>query len=159
MTVPRLTTVSRFSAWIAVAAAIISAAPAMAAEPSITARPLEGDSIKGRLIDLGADVIKIAVGSDVRDLAPAKLMWIEFATPGVPPKPSIWLELVDGSRVSAVTYLAREGKATVGLATGQTIELPTRSIRTVRFQQQSPELALQWREITSSMEYCNCSSH
>jgi hypothetical protein len=151
VTVPRLTTVSRFSAWIAVAAAIISAAPAMAAEPSITARPLEGDSIKGRLIDLGADVIKIAVGPDVRDLAPAKLMWIEFATPGVPPKPSIWLELVDGSRVSAVTYLAREGKATVGLATGQTIELPTRSIRTVRFQQQSPELALQWREITSSM--------
>jgi hypothetical protein len=151
VTVPRLTIGSFFIAWIAVAAAVLSAAPATAAEPSVTARPLEGDSVKGRLIELGTEKIKIAVGQDIRELAPSKLMWIEFAVPGQAQKPSIWLELIDGSRVSAVTYLAREGKATVGLATGQTIEMPTRSIRTVRFQQQSPELAGQWREITSSM--------
>jgi hypothetical protein len=148
--VPRLTIGSLFIAWIAVAAAFLSAALATAAEPSVTARPLEGDSVKGRLVELGADAIKIAVGQDIRELTPSKLMWIEFAVPGQAQKPSIWLELVDGSRVTAVTYLAREGKATLGLATGQTLEMPTRSIRTVRFQSQSPELSGQWREITSS---------
>src|SRR6476646_598493 len=132
-------------------AAALFAAPASAAEPAVTARPLEGDSIKGRLAELGSDEIKIAVGDNIRDLAPSKLMWLEFVASGEAQKTSVWLELIDGSRVSAATYLARDGKATIGLATGQTIEMPTRSIRTVRFQQQSPELAVQWREITSSM--------
>lgn len=150
MTVSRLTTHPFFAVCIGLIAALFAAA-AFAAEPTVTARPLDGDSIKGRLTELGSDNIRIAAGENISDLAPSKLMWLEFGASGTVQKPSVWLELGDGSRVSAATYLARDGKATIGLATGQTIEMPTRSIRTVRFQQQSPELAIQWREITSSM--------
>jgi hypothetical protein len=147
VTVPPLTTSSFFFAWIA----LVSAARVTAADPTVSVRPLEGETINGRLLDVRADAIRIAVGESVHEIAPSSLLWIEFVAPGITQKPSIWLELLDGSRVPAVAYLAREGKAAVGLTTGQTIEIPTRSIRTVRFQQQSPELAVQWREITSSM--------
>src|SRR5262245_14390498 len=78
-------------------------------------------------------------------------MWVEFPVASGAPKPTIWIELLDGSRVHATGYTAAEGKARIELTTGQIVEAPTRSVHTVRFNQQTPELATQWREITSSM--------
>jgi NPCBM/NEW2 domain len=124
---------------------------ALAAEPEVTVRPLDGDSLKGRLTKLSGSQLTLATSSGPQQLETAKLMWVEFPAPPPGRKVTTWIELLDGSRLSAVGYTASEGKARIELAHGQSIELPTRSIHTVRFQQQTPELAVQWREITSSM--------
>jgi len=132
------------------AALMLVAAGAFAAEPVVAARPLEGESVSGKLIELEATKIKLANGDSVRELEPSKLMWLDFIAPTAVAKPSIWIDFLDGSRAAAVSYVAREGKATIGLATGQLLDVPTRSIRTVRFHVQTPEIAQQWREITTS---------
>ena len=93
---------------------------------------------------------KIDTSSGPQQLEISKLMWIELPA-AASQKVTIWIDLLDGSRLHAVSYTVSDGKARIGLATGQTVELPTRSIHTVRFHQQTPELATQWREITSSM--------
>lgn len=131
-------------------ALLFAAAPAFAAEPIVAARPLEGESVSGRLTELEATRIKVVSGETVRELEPSKLLWLDFIAPAAVPKPTIWIDFLDGSRAAAVTYVARDGKATIGLATGQLLEVTTRSIRTVRFHSQAPEIALQWREITTS---------
>ncbi len=131
-------------------AALLLALPAVAAEPIVSARPLEGESVSGRLVELEPAKIKLSSGATSHEIEPAKLMWIDFLAPAVLSKPSIWIDFLDGSRASAISYVAREGKATIGLASGQLLEVSTRSIRTVRFKEQSSELALQWREITTS---------
>ncbi len=140
--------------WLPAILALL-AAPALfarlsAAEPIVSARPLEGESVSGHLVELEPAKIKLSSGDTIHELEPSKLMWLDFLAPAAVQKPSIWIDFLDGSRASAFSYAAREGKATIGLATGQLLEVSTRSIRTVRFKEQSPELALQWREITTS---------
>jgi NPCBM/NEW2 domain len=78
-------------------------------------------------------------------------MWLDLAASPAAAKPTVWIEMLDGSRMAAAAYGAAEGKARITLATGQTIEAPTRTIHAVRFHPPAPELAVQWREITSSM--------
>lgn len=136
-------------------AVILLVAPALltqlgAAEPIVAARPLEGESLSGRLVELEPAKIKLASGDTTHELEPSQLMWLDFIAPAAVQKPSIWIDFLDGSRAAAVTYVSRDGKATVGLATGQLLEVSTRSIRTVRFKDPLPELALQWREITTA---------
>jgi hypothetical protein len=121
-----------------------------AAEPIVSARPLEGESVSGRLVELEAARIKLSSGDTVRELEPSKLMWLDFLAPAAAQKPSVWIDFLDGSRAFAISYVAHDGRATIGLATGQLLEVSTRSIRTVRFKDQSSELAFQWREITTA---------
>src|SRR5205085_1887285 len=60
------------------------------------------------------------------------------------------IDLLDGSKIAANSFVATGGVARVNVAGRPPLEIPTRAIHTVRFRQQTPELALQWREITSS---------
>jgi hypothetical protein len=124
---------------------------ALAAEPEATARPLEGEGVKGRLTALSADMLILETAAGRKELAISELMWLELPVSPPAAKPTVWIEMLDGSRIAASEFSASDGKARITLATGQTIEAPTRAIRTARFQQQTPELAVQWREITSSM--------
>jgi hypothetical protein len=124
---------------------------ALAADADVTVRPLVGDSVKGKLAELSAEKVTLQTSDGPQRLETSKLMWIELPAAGNVPKPTIWIDLLDGSRVHASGYTAANGKARITLPTRQIIEVPTRSVRTVRFNQQTPELATQWREITSSM--------
>jgi NPCBM/NEW2 domain-containing protein len=124
---------------------------ALAAEPEAALRPLDGESVKGRLIELSASKVTLETSAGRQQVDSSKLMWVELSPTTAAATVTTWIELLDGSRLHASGYTAAEGKARIELATGQSIEIPTRSIHTVRFQQQSPELAVQWREITSSM--------
>jgi len=123
---------------------------ALAAEPEVNVRPLEGESFTGRLVELSAAKAVIKTSGGQQGLTTAKLMWMEFTAASPADKPTIWVELLDGSRLSAVAFAAAQGKAQIELATRQKVEIPTRAIHTVRFHQQTPELAAQWAEIVSS---------
>jgi len=124
---------------------------APAAEPDVTVRPLDGENLKGRLVELSASKVALQTGTGRQQLDSSKLMWVELSAAAATAKVNTWIELLDGSRLHASGYTASEGKARIDLTTGQIIEIPTRSIHTVRFFPQTPELAIQWREITSSM--------
>jgi hypothetical protein len=77
-------------------------------------------------------------------------MAVEFPAGKAPDKPAVWVDLLDGSRLLAEAYTAAAGKATVQLVGGEKIEIPTRSIQSVRLRQQDADLALQWRAIVAS---------
>lgn len=124
---------------------------ALAAEPEVVVRPLNGDSIKGRLTELSATKVVVQTPAGTKEFPTSKLMWVEFPAATAAAKASIWIDLLDGSKLAAISFAAADGKAQVGLPTRQTIEIPTRAIHTVRFREQTPELTVQWREITSSL--------
>ena len=134
------------------AALSIAVLTAVAADSSAAVRPLEGDSVKGKVVELSATKVVVKTSTGPRELPTSQLMWVEWPAASPLDKPSVWLELLDGSRLAAKSFTSSGGQARIELASEQTIELPTRTIHTVRFRQQDkPELAVQWREITSSM--------
>jgi hypothetical protein len=113
---------------------------------------LSGENLRGRLTALSSGKITVDTAGGPQTLAAADTMWLDFP-PSEPlvEKPSIWIEMLDGSKLQGTSYTAAAGKAKIDLLSGLTIEVPTRSIRAVRFRQQStPELAGQWREIAGS---------
>jgi len=127
----------------------------LAAPPEVTLRPLEGESISGRLTALSGKqlTLQTKAGANNSDSAPwetAKLMWIELPASASAARPICWVDLLDGSRLQVAGYTAAEGKSQIQLTTGQTIELPTRAVHSVRFREESPELATQWRSIAAS---------
>src|SRR5205823_1439634 len=124
---------------------------ALTAEPEIEVRPLVGDSLTGRLKELSASKAVVATPNGQQEIATAKLMWLQWsASNAAAEKPTVWIDLLDGSRLAATSYTAADGKAQIIISSRSPIEIPTRAIHSVRFRQQPPELAGQWREITSS---------
>lgn len=121
-----------------------------AAEPLVEVRPLEGEAMTGRLTALSATKITIETSAGAKELSTSKLMWIQWPAAATAEKASIWIDLLDGSKLAATAYTAADGKAQITIGSRPPIELPTRSIHTVRFRTQTPELAQQWREINSS---------
>jgi len=121
----------------------------LAAAPEVKVRPLDGEAVQGKLAGLSPTQVAIETKAGPQVLPVAGVMWVEFAAAASAEKPAAWIELLDGSRVIAAGYTAASGKAQIQLLTGQTVEVATRAIRTVRFRPQTPELAGQWREITS----------
>ena len=122
---------------------------ALAAAPEVKLRPLDGASVNGTLTKLSSANVKLETKDGEKSLPVAAIMWVEFAAALSNEQPTAWIELLDGSRIVATAYTAAGGRAQIVLASGQTVELPTRSIHTVRFRAQTPELAGQWREITA----------
>ncbi len=128
---------------------------ALAADPEVEVRPLVGDALTGRLKEISASKIVLATPAGPQEFATSKLMWLNWPSSTSAEKPptektTAWIDLEDGSKLAAASYIAADGKAQITIGSRPPIEIPTRAIHTVRFRQQSPELALQWREITSS---------
>jgi len=123
---------------------------ALAVGPEVEVRPLVGDTVNGRLKELSATKIVVATPSGQQEISTDKLMWLQWPTATAAEKPSVWIDLEDGSKLAATSYTAEDGKAQITIGSRPPIEIPTRVIHAVRFRQQPPELAVQWREITSS---------
>src|SRR5207245_1056578 len=106
---------------------------ALTAEPEVEVRPLAGESVTGRLTELSAKKAAVDTASGSREFECSKLMWIQV--PGIAPaeKPTIWIDLLDGSKVAATSFVAAEGAARITVAGRPPLEIPTRSIHAVRF--------------------------
>lgn len=120
---------------------------ALAAGADATVKPLAGESQQGELTALSATNVTVRSAGGEKSLPARELMWVELAEPLSDAKATIWIELLDGSRLNAVGYSVAGGKSKIELTSGQTAELPTRSIRSVRFREQDELVAQQWREI------------
>jgi hypothetical protein len=119
----------------------------VAADADVTVRPLTGETVKGKLVELSEQQVSIALSPENRTFAASDLLAIEFAAAKVADKPTVWVDLLDGSKLLALGYEVSAGKASVRLVGGQMVEIPTRSIHAARFRQQDNELAQAWREI------------
>jgi hypothetical protein len=132
------------------AAALIALAAAAAPGQIATVTPLAGDPVTGQLVQLTGEQVVAQAGGASKKFSASDLLAVEFAAEKVSDKPAVWIELLDGSKLLAATYTVQAGKASLVLIGGVTVEIPTRSIYTVRFRQQDAQLAQQWREIVAA---------
>jgi hypothetical protein len=138
----------RKSFWVLAIALCAAVYPPGAQGAEVVVRPLSGeDALTGELVSLSADTIRVKTAAGEQSLPVKEIQSLEFPAPAPAEKPSLWLELVDGSKLGAQSYLASEGRATVGLLGGTNVQVATRSIRHVRFREHAGELAEQWQAI------------
>jgi hypothetical protein len=128
-------------------AALAIALSALAAD--VTVKPLSGEPIEGRLTGLTTQEVTVETSSGQQRLAASDVMVIELPAEPSNAKPAIWVDLLDGSKLHAEAFTAASGKASVQLSGGVKLEVPTRSILSVRFAEQDAELAHQWRAIVT----------
>lgn len=127
---------------------IALAGPALAADAKI--KLLAGEGPAGQIVAATADKITVRDSAGEKSIPAAELMWVELPHSPADTKPSVWIELLDGSRLAAESYTAASGQAKIELTSGQTVTAATRAIKFVRFRAPDPALAGQWREILES---------
>jgi hypothetical protein len=120
-----------------------------AAPPEFTVQPLEGKPVVGSIVEVDNRHVTIE-GPDGRVSLPIeKLLTIspkeKLADPKGPPR--VWVDLTDGSRILAEQYTVANGRARVKLLDGQSLEVPARSVATVRLQPDSGTLGNEWARI------------
>jgi len=121
------------------------AAPVLAAEVEV--KLLGGrEPVSGELAALGEEIAIIT--ADGRQTVSGKdVLSVDFAALAPAEKPSAWVELIDGSKLQAVQITSAGGKAQIELIGGTKVEVPSRSLRSVRLKAQDADLARQWREV------------
>jgi hypothetical protein len=127
---------------------IALASPALAADAQV--KLLAGEGPAGQIVAVTTDRVTIRNSAGEQSIAASELMWVELNTLATEVKSSVWVELLDGSRLSAVAYTSAAGQAKVELTSGQIATVATRAIKSVRFKAQDPALGGQWREILES---------
>lgn len=110
--------------------------------------PLDGESVEGELKALSGAKIELETADGARTIDVKDVQSVQFSPAGAANKPQVWLKMVDGSQLVGLSYQAADGEATLELLSGDSVKMPTRSIRWVRFREQEGELAGQWAEIT-----------
>lgn len=113
----------------------------------VTVEPLEGKPLHGRLVELSGERIVIENDNGRQTLDPKQLQSVQLDSVSVAERPQVWVNLIDGSVLPSRSYQSVGGKASVETLQGERIELPTRSVRSVRFMAQSSEIATQWQDL------------
>lgn len=113
----------------------------------VTVEPLEGQPLHGRLVELSGERIVIENSSGLQTLDPKQLQSLELGGVPVSERPQVWVDLVDGSLLPGRSFQSAGGKATMETIQGERVEILSRSIRAIRFQLQTPEIAAQWQDL------------
>ncbi|MCA9219339.1 MAG: NPCBM/NEW2 domain-containing protein [Planctomycetales bacterium] len=111
-------------------------------------KPLSGPTVSGSLEQLAPEQIVLGTPAGPKSFRGADLFYLSLpdAKPVADFEPTVWLRLVDGSVIVGSSFTATSDAATVGLAGGQSLEIPTRQIHSVRFHSASNALTEQWAE-------------
>jgi hypothetical protein len=113
----------------------------------VVVEPLEGKPLHGRLVELSSERVVIENSAGSQTLDPKQLQSVEFGVVAVAERPQVWVDLIDGSLLPSRSFQSAGGKANLETLQGDRVEIATRSIRAVRFQSQSSEIAAQWQEL------------
>lgn len=125
----------------------------------IDATTLDGASHTGRLVQWTADAVVLETGAaedgpqqtavPMRDLVSI----VSTAAPAAgAARPSVWIELADGSKVGALGFEVAGGKANIPLPDGASATVPTDTIRAVRLKTPNATIDPQWREILATRD-------
>jgi hypothetical protein len=132
--------------------ALIFSSVLLAAAPDAEVRTLRGETAKGTLHSVTEAAVVLESSAGRRDFPASDLLSVTIKADGTAPAgvASVWLDLVDGSRLVGSNYSTTQGKAALTNLSGQAIELPTRVIAAVRFKEQSDKIAAQWADIVAA---------
>jgi len=122
----------------------VSAPPEL---PKLEVQPLEGPPQAGRLVALDAKQVTIETPSGRVSLDLAKVASLAAKPKPVPPPAKVWLDLVEGSTLSAVEYTVQGGTARIALVGGDVLELPAREVAAARFLPGPEAVLAQWNRI------------
>jgi sRNA-binding regulator protein Hfq len=114
----------------------------------VTVEPLTGVQITGSVVELSGDRVVIETDGQQQAYASRDLLAVVASGHAVAASSagSIWIELIDGSRLIATGYTVKDRVAEIQLS-GRAVSLETRNIRSVRFHLPTEALDQQWREI------------
>jgi hypothetical protein len=123
-------------------------AAASTTPPTVTLQPLSGASQTGPLVELNGRQVVLEADGKRQSFVMGDLLAL-VARPATDPSlstASIYVELIDGSRLLADSYRVKDRSAEVDVGS-RTVTLATRNISTVRFHPPAAALNDQWREI------------
>ncbi len=125
---------------------------ALATGVPFEAQPLAGDVVVGELKSLSAHelVLETAAGSVTLPLSKLASLTPQTPLSTATPATAVLVELVDGSALPAFDYTVAKGQATLRGPGDAPQEVPTKAIRSVRFETtggQTPAIDKQWAEI------------
>ena len=109
-------------------------AAALSAAGDFDLQTLGGEAAGGRLVELSATELVLETPSGRAKFAVDALANLVRRDEGPEfKKPTMWIELSDGSGLPGIEYAVRGDTASVKLPSGRWLELSTKAIRWVRF--------------------------
>lgn len=116
--------------------------------PSVEARTLSGNTISGLLESLDSSAAGIAAGGKAVEQLPVdQLLELRFTpSESTPAKPTVWIELVDGSRLHGVNYTANRTTAKLTVSAEQTVDIPVKAVARVHFSDPA-QLSARWKQV------------
>ncbi len=123
---------------------------ALSAPPQFDVQLLDGSKISGGLAGWSEKQIALETPSGHRELAVAKVASVAAHGPAAKSalKPSVWVDLADGSRLAASEYTTEKGRAKIVLLpANEVLEVPTADVEAVRMQPESEASAIGWSRI------------
>jgi hypothetical protein len=130
--------------WTLICAVLLSTTP-----PVVEAHTLSGEVLSGTAIKLDTEQLTLETAKGPVSVEVNRLADLSPKSPQPEPKaPSAaWIDLVDGSSLTATEYTVHEGRARIVLRDGQTMEVPTGDIACVRLQPSTEASGAQWSQI------------
>jgi hypothetical protein len=123
---------------------------ALSAPPQFDVQLLDGSKVSGNLAGWTAKQVLIETPHGRRELDVAKVASVAAHGPAAKStvKPSVWVDLADGSRLVASEYTTEKGRAKISLLpSNDVLELPTASVDAVRMQAESEASAIEWSRV------------
>ncbi len=105
------------------------------AGPQVELRLLDGRVVAGQLVSLDDKQVAITVEGQSQTFVAAQMLSLHIKGESAAPlaKPAVWVELLDGSTLSGADFRASKSLATLVIEQQDSLELPVKSIHTVRF--------------------------
>lgn len=121
----------------------------LAVAPEFHASLLDGRTVRGRVVELSAAGVVLETTGGREAVPAAELAGLELAMPVAHsfPEATVWVELVDGSRLAARSYTVERGQAAIVLVDGTDARVAVGRVASVRLAAQTAELAREWAEI------------
>jgi hypothetical protein len=119
--------------------------------PDVQVGTVAGKVESGKLERLSPEGVTLSTAAGKLELPHDEVLFVRPKSSiaietAAPPKPSVWIDLVDGSRLTGANLTIKKGVATLVLKDGATIDLPSKSIHKVRFAAPDDRQSAAWPE-------------
>lgn len=126
---------------------LIAAALAALTAADVEVAPLAGPAVSGQVTQWSVEKVVVSTAMGVREFESRTMRAVTPKSPlseSESWKGDVVVDLLDGSRLRAESYVAKQGKATGTLRGGRAFDIRTRAIRAVRFRAASSQLDDSW---------------
>jgi hypothetical protein len=126
--------------------------------PEVELQTLAGTTVPGQLESLSTEEIVIRSEGQLQTVAADQVLQLVILPrrQANAPDVAVSVELIDGSVLPGAEYVVKDGVAALTMADKETLEVPTRVIRSVRLGSMTAELTAQWDEILAEETVSDC---